>query len=1096
MPMLHVQLLGDFRLLDGDTPVTAIRQARQQSLLAYLLLHRGAPQPRQHIAFQFWPDTSEAQAQTNLRQLLHHLQRAWPDSANYVQIEARTLCWNVRMECAVDVEVFGTAATAAAAAVGQENAIVARAECVTAVELYRGDLLPACYEEWLLPERERLRQTFLEVLQQLVVLCENARDYPSAIHYAQRFLRADPLHETTYRRLMRLHALNGDPASALRTYHVCATLLDRELGVEPNQDTQDAYARLLKLEGPPADRVTQASSAARERLVGRQAEWAALQTQWAKARKGYPHLCCIVGEAGIGKSRLAEEMLHWVRQQGIAHAHTRTYAAGRALSYAPVTDWLRAHSFEEARRQLSEVWLIEAVRLLPEILVDRPDLPRPDPLTESWQRQRFFEALARIIMAANQPILLVLDDLQWCDQETLEWLPYLLRFDRNARLLIVGTLRPEEIDANHPLTALLLNLRATGYLTEIELGPLDIAETARLARQVSAHSIDAGYARHLYQATEGNPFFVVECMRTDAFSDVAPDEASLPMLENAALPSTRLPPTVHAIIRRRLAHLSPAALELASIAGVIGRSFTFNLLAETTSLTEDTLVRALDELWQRRIVRVQDATTYDFSHDQIRAVAYDDVSPVRQRRLHHQVAQALERLHRDGIDEVCGQVAAHYELAGKNDEALAYYRQAAAVANRLFACAESIAYMTKTLSILETSPPTPARNELKLDALLHLGQMLHIVKGFATPELDSIFQQARALALHSSHHGKLFSALEGLHVYWRQSCRWLITTALEADMLKIAEQTQDAAYKRNALRYKGVSLFHQGQFGSACDCFQHAIAEFDSQARSTTGAAHELSPNVTTLCRLAQTLLLLGYPARAHVHQDTAMALARQIARPLERVIAVEFAIWAAHDQRQYDELPRLLEEHSAIVDQYQFPEYVASNMMLRGFLLAHQGASGPGIELMTQGLAAWRAFGIQHFLPYVSSWLAEAYGWSDRFAEGLALLDELVIMVEQLGNEFWSAEILRLRGEFLLESGAPVMEAEEAYRNAIEVAHRQDARLLELRATVSLARLLAVQGRHAEATPLLAAIYAWFSEGFDCPDLQEARFLLARLSV
>lgn len=1094
MPMLHVQLLGDFRLLDGDTPVAAIHQARQQSLLAYLLLHRGLPQLRQHIAFQFWPDTTEAQAQTNLRQLLHHFRRVWPDSNKYVQVEARTLCWNAYTECVVDIAVFGEAADAAAAAVQQGNALAARAECVTAVELYRGDLLPACYEEWLLPER--LRQTFLDVLQHLVVLCENARDYPAAIHYAQRFLRADPLHETTYRRLMRLHALNGDRANALRTYHVCASLLDRELGVEPTQDTQDVYARLLKLEELTTDRATQASATARERLVRRQAEWAVLQTVWAKVRQGRPHLCCIVGEAGIGKSRLAEEMLHWVRQQGIVHAHTRTYAAGGTLAYAPVTEWLRADSFEEAKRQLPDIWLSEAVRLLPEVLLDRPDLPRPDPLTESWQRQRFFEALARMVMAANQPMLLVLDDLQWCDQETLEWLPFLLRFEPNARLLIVVTLRPEEIDAQHPLAAFLLNLRATGFLTDIELGPLDAAETARLARQVNARGIDAGNVERLYQATEGNPLFIVECMRAGALLGVAADNATLPAFENPWLPSIPLPPSVHGVIQRRLAQLSPAALELASIAGVIGRSFAFNLLAEASSLAEDALVRALDELWQRRIVRVQDAETYDFSHDQIRAIAYDDVSPVRKRRLHHQVAQALARLHGDAVDEVCGQLAFHYERAGKSDEALAYYRQAALVASSLFACAESIEYLSRSLSILESLPATPAYNELKLDALLQWGQMLHVVKGFAAPELDSIFQQARALALQSPYRGKLFSALEGLHVYWRQSGRWSITSVLETEMLEIAEQTQDAQYMRSALRYKGVSLFHQGQFGSACDCFQQAIADFAAQASATTGAEHTSSPNVATLCRLAQTLLLLGYPERAGAHQDMAMALASHIARPLERVIAVEFAIWVAHDLRQYDELPGLLEVHSAIVDQYQFPEYIASSMMLRGFLLAYQGESVPGIELMEQGLIAWRAFGIQHFLPYVSSWLAEAYGWADRYAEGLALLDELVTMVEEVGNEFWYAEILRLRGDFLLANGAPVTDAEAAYRSAIAVASRQAARFLELRATASLARLLELQSRRAEARDLVAAIYGWFSEGFDCPDLQEARSLLARLSA
>ena len=234
--------------------------------------------------------------------------------------------------------------------------------------------------------------------------------------------------------------------------------------------------------------------AAADRLVGRSAAWTHLRSAWEDTRRGHPRLVCITGEAGIGKSRLAEELLNWVRRQGFVHARARVYDSARTLAYAPVTEWLRADPLQPAVRQLPVAWLGEVTRLLPELLVERPDLPRPEPLTERWQLQRFYEALARTVMAAAQPLLLLLDDIQWCDPETLEWLGYLLHFDRTARLLVVATLRPEEIDDGHPLASFLLNLRTEDLLTEIPLDRLTAAETVALAALVAENPLDLAAA--------------------------------------------------------------------------------------------------------------------------------------------------------------------------------------------------------------------------------------------------------------------------------------------------------------------------------------------------------------------------------------------------------------------------------------------------------------------------------------------------------------------------------------------------------------------------------------------------------------------------
>lgn len=231
MSILHIQLLGAFRLADAANQPIPIDQPRQRALLTYLLLQRKAPQARQQIAFHFWPDTSEPQAHTNLRQLLYHLRRAWPNVDDFVQITPKTLQWKTTVLYDLDIAAFEQALACASQARSAARAETARTALIESVAHYGGDLLPGCYEEWLLPERERLRQHFFEAVQQLIVLYEHERDYPTAIHYAQRRVRADPLHETTYRRLMRLYALNNDRPAALHVYHICTTTLARELDI-------------------------------------------------------------------------------------------------------------------------------------------------------------------------------------------------------------------------------------------------------------------------------------------------------------------------------------------------------------------------------------------------------------------------------------------------------------------------------------------------------------------------------------------------------------------------------------------------------------------------------------------------------------------------------------------------------------------------------------------------------------------------------------------------------------------------------------------------------------------------------------------------
>ena len=747
---LHIHLLGDFLLVLDNEPVTTIDWPRLQSMLAYLTLHRNAPKSRTHLAFLFWPDSTEEQAHTNLRHLVYRLRRTLPNANAYLHTDKQTLHWNPDVPWTLDVEGFERAIAEADRAEQDGNLIALRVALEEAVKLYRGDLLPGIYEEWVFPERERLRQQFLQALERLIVQLERERQYQEAIRVAQQLLRVDPLHEATYRTLMRLNAGSGDRAAALRTYQTCVTVLERELAIEPGDLTQEAYHRLLRKAAPSVPLAASSTPLVGiAPLVGRTVEWSQLQDTWQYTLYGHLGMVVLSGEAGIGKTRLAEELVASVDRQGVATASAYCYPAEGALAYAPIVTWLRNDVFKSGLATLADTWLTEVARFVPEVKGERPDLPDPGPLLENWQRQRLFEALARVILSVRQPLLLLLEDLQWCDQESLEWLHYLLRFDPNAHVLVIGTMRPEEVESSHPLGSLLKTLRSGEQVAEIHLGSLNTVETATLAEYIAGQDLDQQEAADFYRETEGNPLFIVETLRMSGgkFKVIERRSRSDP----GAVASR-----IQAVIAARLELLSSLGRGLAKQAAVIGRAFTFQVLAQASRLDEDALVQGLDELWQRRIIREQGIDAYDFSHDKLREVAYATLSTAHRRLLHRRVAEALERVYANELDEVSGQLASHYEQAGIVDHAVTSYQRAAEVARRVYANVEAIAAYQRALALLESAPASEVQPEKIAQLHQWLGDVLFLTGQYEEAKL--VYERALS---HIPHHDLMW--LSRLH---------------------------------------------------------------------------------------------------------------------------------------------------------------------------------------------------------------------------------------------------------------------------------------------------------------------------------------------
>src|SRR5579883_2921643 len=513
---MRINLFGHFRICSSEGRAISINKGRSQSLIAYLILHGDLPQPRERLAFVLWPGPKESQAPTNLRQLLHHLKRALPAECNSLVTDHHSVRWRLEASCEIDVVNFQAAVTEAASARTANDRSREIRSLTAAARMCEDDLLPGLYDDWLTPIREEYRQRVCEVLGRLATLLEEQMEFVAAIPFAERLATLDPLGEAHHQLLMRLHAANRDRASALRAYHQCMRVLRREMGVEPGPATVELFERILKTKPEPGASRDRASGHAAPTevfqpqkarvLVGRTREWQQLTSAWQLAAETGPRVAVVSGEPGIGKTRLADEFFQACVSQGHAAARSRCYAGQGQVAYAPVAEWLRSDVVRAGWSSLTREQAVELARLAPEIREQFAKIePRasgePLALTESWQRLRFYESINAAVGKSRKPLLLYLDDMQWCDPASFEWLGGLLTSPAASGLLLLGTVRAEETGRDHPFTRFVAGLRQTGITVEIPLEPLGAGETAELARLESVQPLDSAKLAEIVRAT-------------------------------------------------------------------------------------------------------------------------------------------------------------------------------------------------------------------------------------------------------------------------------------------------------------------------------------------------------------------------------------------------------------------------------------------------------------------------------------------------------------------------------------------------------------------------------------------------------------------
>ena len=667
-------------------------------------------------------------------------------------------------------------------------------------------------------ERDRRRGRLIEVLHELGALASTLPPVPwttaaggEVLGDAERLLQLDPLREGSYRLLMRLLAARGDRAAAVRVFHRCSEVLSRELDVRPSAETEAAYRDLL-----PGRAGTQPLTVSERQppMVGRDHERACLASAWRGALRGSARLVLLSGAPGVGKSRLANDFRAWCERQGIITATASCYASEGPLPYAVVTAWLRSPALRPIVPMLDRERRRDLARLLPELLLDDPDLPPPTPLPEDEQRPRVFDGVVCALDVARAvpdgPLLLVVDDLHHADRESCRLLHYLLRVRADARLLVVATARGGELEST-PAGELVAAVRSRDRLDRVEVGLLTPAETGALLARMTGADVPEDDLHRLQEQTGGNALFVVEAVRAGWSAG-----------------STRVPvtPRVRAVLESRIDGLSPLGHDLAAAAAVIGRPFDADLLFTVkrgSTPTTDDLVVGLDELWRRGILAdrgVGVGGLYDFTHEALRDVALAETGPAARAALHRRVAHAMAGPNLP-IGVGAAEIAAHHAQGGEPVEAARWYRQAADAAQALYAHAEAIRLLDRAVSAAELAGAPALELELRT---AQLGSLVP-EHGYASPQVAAVQERARELtaALGTQPSAPLL--------------RSLAMTSLTADdfgaarsfgeqLLASAADDDTGVLRVEADVLLGFAAFWSADFPSARDHFDRAVANY------------------------------------------------------------------------------------------------------------------------------------------------------------------------------------------------------------------------------------------------------------------------------
>jgi class 3 adenylate cyclase/predicted ATPase len=831
-------------------------------------------------------------------------------------------------------------------------------------------------------------------------------------------------------------------------------------------------------------------------LLGRDEELELLLRRWQQAKSGEGRVVLLSGEAGIGKSRLGTALLE--RIAGEQHLRLRYFCSPHHTDSAlhPIIGQLeRAARFERDDDPSSKLDKLQAMlsygspsaddaSLIAELLslagIDRR-YPRLD-LAPLQRKQKTLEALRRLVEAPSRrrPILAIFEDVQWIDPTSLELLDRMIGEVPRLPILLLVTFRPDfDVPwAGRPqVHALALNRLSRS------------ASAALVGRFGGSDGLPHNVVEEILERTDGVPLFIEEL--TKAVVEAGETEARVISPTPHHVPH-HIPTTLHASLTSRLDRLGPAK-ELAQVGAVIGRRFSYALLAAIADRGEPELHALLDQLIAAGLL-FQEGTwphaTFRFKHALVQSVAYENLLRSARQRLHARIAATLEAAFPATEPE---QLAQHWAQAGDAERAVSNWRKAGKQAIERCANREAIAQLTKGLRMLDRLPESMERDRTELDLQLLLAEALMADKGWTAPETRPCYDRARELCDRIGDTEGLFPVLYGQFSHHLSRGEADAAHGLALQTLQLTEGTEDAALRSMAHSMLGMSLFSRGELGPALTHLRTALSLDQSDSRFHTFLSPGHNFAIASLW-LALTLLLLGYPEQASLHAGAGLRAARELSNP--HTLAHALALACRHHSAlgETKALHQATEELAALAAEHRFPFYVAAAQIYRGWVLSAGHDIARGIEILREGMADFVDLGATALRPYFWAKIAVLSAAAGSARDGLDLLDKALEQVDQSGQRWCEAELHRSKG-VLLSGFSDARQAESCLRRSLVTARRQGARLWELRAACSLGRLWRDQGKRNDASDLLGPIYGWFAEGFDTLDLKEAKALLDALS-
>jgi predicted ATPase len=823
------------------------------------------------------------------------------------------------------------------------------------------------------------------------------------------------------------------------------------------------------------------------------------------AKEGHGQMVAAVGEAGVGKSRLCYEF-KLISQRGCLVLETFSVSHGKAYPYLPLIELLKNYfqvtpkDDERRRREKVGGRVLMLDRTLEDTLPYFFSLLGVDDSNSSLQqmdaqvkRQRTFEAIKRLLVreSLNQTVILIFEDLHWLDSETETFLGVLCESLATAQILLLVNYRPEYRHEWGSKT----------YYTQLRLDPLDGVEAQELLTALVGERAELRGLRHLIlEKTEGNPFFIEEIVQTLAEEEVLVGERGDYRIDKAPT-ELRISPTVQGVLTARMDRLGAEEKELLQTLAVVGKEFSLSLLGKVVTQPEEELYRLLSHLQGGEFIFEQLAfpeVEYVFKHALTQEVVYSSVLMERRRVLHERVAQAIEEVFSNLLEEHYDELAHHYSRSSNTKKAVDYLLLAAQQEVQRSSNPKAISHLVTALELVKTLPDAPERLEQEFTLQITMGIALQATQGFASREVENAYIRARKLAEQAGDPAQISPALQGLWQFYILRAELHRAYKLGEQLLHLAHQAPDLALHPVAYRALGESMLWQGEFSRAREHLERGVACYDSQQHRSQALLFGLEPGVVALCFSALSLWFSGFPDRAHKKIQEALALAQEASHLPSMAEALNFAIIVHHLRRECQATRDRTEALITLSTEQGFPFFLAFGTIFQGWALAYQGNDEEGIQQMRQGIDAWRITGVESVWPYIHSQLAEAYGRAGKAGEGLTVVAEVLDTAHKSEENWYISELYRLKGELLMaqkDKNEDLLEAEACFHKAIDIARRQEARSWELRAVMSLCHLWQQQGKKEEARHKLSEIFGWFTEGFDTSDLVEAKTLLEKLS-